>query len=439
MHARDRQRGKFPLAAALLISGLRAAALLCLFATTLSPLIVATGFMWPFVESKALWFRGTTGLAFVCWLTLCFVTSRWRLRFNPILGLFAAVVAALLLADVLAPIPVLSFFGRTERMEGFFGIAYLFLFALTATALLDTEAWRRRFVAACLGVSVLLALVSFWQFYMFTTAGRPEMQVFSTLGNPTYLAQYAAFMICLSFWRAAHAGWRSRLACIVVGVLNLAVLYLTQGRAAALALVGAGVAVAVLAADRDARRGVLAGVGGAAILLIAVPLLHDSLPWLPRYRFFLDFSWDDPRIVIWKHALTAIPQRPWLGWGQEGMLTSGGWMMKVDRAHNLVLDWLVQAGVLGLTLWLSLLGFMAYRVWETHAGVERAALCALLMIYFLTDMVLFDTLTSYFVLALTMVLVGSRPVRAGLQRQRQWSRQQWLDRAMREGCILRNA
>ena len=416
------------------MKGLRAAALVCLFATTLSPLVVAAGFTWPFVESKALFFRGATGLAFVCWLVLCLGDPRRRLQPNRVLALFAAVLAALLLSDLLAPIPLLSFFGRTERMEGYFGFAYLFLFTLTATALLDTEEWRRRFVAVVLGVSMLVCAIGIWQWQIFTAEGRPEVQVSSTLGNPTYLAQYAAFMICLALWLGSRASRAGMAACAAVALLNLWVLYLSQGRGAALALLAGGVVAAALG-NRETRRGVLAGTVAAAALLVVLPMLHDTGYGLPRFRGFTDFTWDDPRVVIWKHALGAIPQRPWLGWGQEGMLTSGGWVMKVDRAHNLFLDWLVQGGIVGLTLWLSLLVLLAYRVWETAAGLERAALFAVLTIYFLTDMVLFDTLTSYFVLALVMVLVGGRPVRAELQKERERS----LTLAMKEGCVLRNA
>ena len=398
---------------------LRALSLLFLFGAAASPLVVSTGFFWPFIEPKALWFRGMVGLSFALWIALCMGDRRYLPRPSLILALFGAVLALLLIANINALVPWLSFFGRTERMDGYFGFCYLGLFVLTATSLLDTDAWRRRFVAATLAVSVLVAGVGFWQVWAFSVRGRPELQVFSTLGNPTYLGQYAALMICLACWLSARARSFGRIGCALATILNLAILYLSQGRGAALALLAAGAVAVVSASDPAWRKGLLAGTIMAAAILVGMPLLHAYLPLLPRYRFFLDISLSDTRTQIWAMAWQAIERRPILGWGQEGMLVSGGWQFHVDRAHNLILDWLVQGGILGLALWLGLLAAVARRVWETQAGAERAALFALLVVYLVSDMVLFDTLTSYLVLGTVMALVGASPTRRDLVRYRQ--------------------
>ena len=395
--------------------GLRAAALTFLFAATLAPLIVWTGFSWPYIEPKALWFRACVGLAFTCWLVLCFGAVQWRPRANPVLLALGGVLAVMLLADLRAPIPLLSFFGRTERMDGYFGLAYFFAFVLTATALLDTEGWRRRFVAFALAVSVGVGLVGLWQFAQFVVQGRAFAQVTATLGNPVYLGQYAVLMFCLACWLAVRATRAGRVLLLAPLALNLLTLYLCQGRGAALALLAAGFVAAL--SLRRWRAPILLGTAVAFVLLVGLPFLHLG-PL--RFRQWTTIDFTDLRVTIWQMALATFAQRPWLGWGHEGMMVAGGWAVHVDRAHNLFLDWLVAGGVAGLLAWLSALGATAWRAWSAMEGGERTALWCFLTAYLVTDMVLFDTLTSFMALGTVMVLVGAAKPLTQLAGEREW-------------------
>lgn len=382
------------------MKGLRFLALSALFATTIAPIVMSMSFMWPFIEPKALWFRGFVGAAFAVWVVMGF-GGRCSPRLTSISALFAAVIGLLFIADLRAPLWQIAFFGRSERMEGFFGFCYLFLFLIAASALLDTEKVRRRFVGFHMAISLIVGAIGCWQVWMFWLQGRPEMQIFSTLGNPVYLGQYGVLMCLLALWWTVGAARRSLWFGVLTIAMANAMVFLSQGRGATLALLLAmGVLVLTLARGRAWALGTLAAAIG---LLVLLPALDHSLP---RVHRFIDIGADDPRFAIWEHALEYFRQRPWIGWGNDGMEVAGGWQYRTDRAHNLFLDWLVQGGVAGLALWLWLLGATVRRVWLTQQGAARAALLAFLTAYLVSNMTMFDTLTSYMLLITAMALVS---------------------------------
>ncbi len=71
-----------------------------------------------------------------------------------------------------------------------------------------------------------------------------------------------------------------------------------------------------------------------------------------------------PRLDSWKMAWNGIKERPLLGWGQEnfiGIYTVNpipfkGEQVWTDRAHNIVIEWLINAGILGLLSYMAILG-----------------------------------------------------------------------------------
>ena len=72
-------------------------------------------------------------------------------------------------------------------------------------------------------------------------------------------------------------------------------------------------------------------------------------------------------------AIKGFQERPILGWGQEnfnyvfnknydpGMWGQEQWF---DRTHNVILDWLVAGGILGLLAYLSIFFSTLYYVWR---------------------------------------------------------------------------
>lgn len=383
----------------------RLIALGCLFSTAAVPLIVSVSFVFPFIGPKVTAFRALTDLAVGAWL-VWWVMGRFKVpSLTPICTAFAIILISLFISDCMSQMPFLAFLSRSERMEGFVTFLHLGAFVFVASVVLDTEPIRRRFFAAQLLGSLLVGVVGWLSYLSFALNGRPAMQVFSTLGNPVFLGQYAALMCCMAAFLMART---SRFLCCFWGFVffvNFSMIYMSQSRGAAVAaIVGAAALVFLVSSPRVRLWGAVA-IGAAIFALIVGPLLNLGVP---RLRQITDSGFDDPRFWIWGIALKGIAQRPVFGWGQEGFLFAGGAEQAIDRAHNLLFDWLIVGGVFGAAAWGWFLWCVRGGIARAFEGGERAALYAFLVVYLVTNMFLFDTLTSYLALSSVAAVVAAR-------------------------------
>lgn len=373
-------------------------ALAALFATAAVPALVTPPLLFPFVTGKALWFRGCVDVAVAALAILQLWDQRLRVPWSRVLGTLLVVLLAIGIADWQAPYPRYAFFSRPERMDGYIELVHFAGFLVACAFLLDSEKRRRAYLWALVGSSIWVGIEGLVQEIYMWVLGIGWEQIGSTLGNPVFLGQYAAMMVCIAAFLWPKAGRRGRMVLAASGILDLAMIFLSQGRGAALALIAAGLVAAFAAGGRRAGLAVLLATGAAALLLVAVPTAM-VLADIPREHHFLDVSLSDPRFETWRIAVAAARMKPFLGWGQEGMLLAGGFPYHIDRAHNLVLDWLVAGGVLGLWAWVFFLAAIRREIALGFAGGERAALYACLAAYLVSDMFLFDTVSSYLLLA----------------------------------------
>ena len=119
------------------------------------------------------------------------------------------------------------------------------------------------------------------------------------------------------------------------------------------------------------------------------------------------------RLVLWKIALESFAERPILGWGQGNFIIpyAANYDSKLygnelwfDRTHNTLLQWLVDAGVIGLAGYLliaaavlSVLNKIRKKnVWSENQVIVFWAFAAG---YFIQSFFVFDALVSYFLLA----------------------------------------
>ena len=116
-------------------------------------------------------------------------------------------------------------------------------------------------------------------------------------------------------------------------------------------------------------------------------------------------------------ALKGFKERPILGWGQENfnyvfnknyepkMYNQEQWF---DRAHNIIMDWLVAGGILGLLSYFSLFFFGIFYLWRKRKNEnnnkisknnfslsDKAILTGLFAGYFFSNLFVFDNITSY--------------------------------------------
>lgn len=390
---------------------LRFAALTCLLLTGFVPIVMAPPLVYPFITGKAFCFRLLTDTAFVLWAILAALDHRYRPRYSRTLVVFIAVLAAALISDLRSDHPSNAFLSNVQRMDGYINLCHLFLFFLVASSLLEAERDRRRLIGGFVSASFIVALVAFYQLYLFTAQNEPTAQLWSTIGNPSYLGQYAALMMCLAAFMAAGAPrpwpWRA------MSLLNLVIVGLAQSRGAALAA-AAGITVCWFTTRSRHIKVAVLGMAALAVAGFAVPAIGG---WEPLVARFEHMSLDDPRVPAWQAALLAAQDRPFFGWGQEGFREAHlrhctAQCGLFDRAHNLVIDHLIEGGVFGALAWLWLLVAGREGIGKHFERDRRAALYGFLAVYVTSDMFLFDTLTSYLplvsVLAISATEVSSR-------------------------------
>ncbi|HUO56383.1 MAG TPA: O-antigen ligase family protein [Candidatus Paceibacterota bacterium] len=203
---------------------------------------------------------------------------------------------------------------------------------------------------------------------------------------------------------------------------DTAALFFTGTRGTVLGLVGgaivAGLLYALLAHNaRKVRPYVLGGV--AALVVLSGILWSARDTSFVKNIGFLDrlasISLTDDTVaarflnmgIAWK----GVQERPILGWGQENyaivfdkyydprMYAQEEWF---DRVHNIIFDWWIAGGTLGLLAYLSVFAATVWVLWRRNRGgaqaftiAEKSLITGLLVGYFIHNLTVFDNVTSY--------------------------------------------
>ena len=398
-----------------------------LLTAALVPLLVNLWGRQPFELPKAALLRSLVWVMVAVWLADLLLARRpsWRgLLRNPLLWPALALALVLALATGPAADRNLSLWGSYERAQGVATLlSYILLFLLVADRLRTPEQARRlvwMMVATALPLVILGLAQSFgWDSFGLTTDARSP--VFATLGRSTFLGAYLAMLLplTLALNLSEKRLWR-RLAIVGLVLGEIGVIILTRSRGALLAALVALLVFGLLWFwPRLSRRWRLIL---AALLLTGLGAGLVGAFWLERQA-----GSAAARLTIWQTSFELIAKRPWLGYGPDSLglifphvyppqlVYYQGRGVVVDRAHNLLLDWALTAGIAGLLANLALLvGFFAVgwrAVRQVHDLRQRglilaclAAVCANLA----GNLVSFDvtaTATAFWLLmALTVAL-----------------------------------
>lgn len=376
--------------------------------------IVWATFFFPYVVGKNFTFRIIIEIIFGAWVLLALLNAEYRPRLNVLLISVIAFVGIVALADVLGENFYKSFWSNFERMEGLVTLLHLLAYVIVAgTVMVKEELWLW-FWRISLGISFFIALHTFVQ-----SLSSDSIRLFSTLGNPIYLAVYALFHVFIALLLSARDGAtrNERLLYMAVLVTQLIALYLTATRGATLGLViglfitGCG----ILYSYRSEKRSRTIAVVGIAILVLVIGSFglarnSDFVQGNGTLKRFSNLSLSDStvfaRTVIWGMAWEGVKEKPILGWGQENfnlafakyydprMYAQEQWF---DRTHNVVFDWLIASGVLGLLAYISIFLSLLWCLYKSvhFNAVQKWLFVGLLVAYGLSNLTVFDTITSY--------------------------------------------
>jgi hypothetical protein len=205
--------------------------------------------------------------------------------------------------------------------------------------------------------------------------------------SANFLGSYAALNLCLAMRRIDKS---PRWVAIVPLIANVISLTLAQSR-------GAFAAAAVSGVIMLWRRFPWVVVLGLLICInfVVVATLHRGT--------------DDPRLGLWRIGFYGALARPWLGWGQGGLMAG---YTGLTVFYNIAIEWLAAAGVIGLSaaLWVYGEGVRAARR-------DRAAL-GFLAAFAVQGMFLYGTWVVYLPLVTLLAELAQVPPQIYRSRQK---------------------
>ncbi|MEK7584062.1 MAG: O-antigen ligase family protein [Patescibacteria group bacterium] len=324
-----------------------------------------------------------------------------------------------------------SFFGEWRRFGGFFDwfAVYVFFFSLVAV-MRGRELWDR-YSRYLVGISLLVSLFGLAQasnmfgLYFFDT------RVFSTLGNPAFLASYLMLASGFALYSFLAARGATRMYYAAVILMHMIVIYLTETTTVILAytmvitIAAAYFGIRRMTPNRvsgslirsiDFRRDITVIAIAAFVYLAAVGFVAvQSTAYLADARR-LDVASD--RLIVWKIAISGFVARPLTGWGTNNfyipfqryydptLYRGVGQTTFFDKAHNEFINHLAEEGILGfLTHTLVIMLPLLFMISRRDMPTKDRCITFFSIGYFIYLLLFFHSIadTLYFFISLALL------------------------------------
>jgi len=402
------------------------------------PILTTPPYFFPADWGKSIVFRSIMAVIMFlfCWQILykngkvCLPS----IKNNKIIWALAAFFIIFLLATVFSADPLFSLWGSPYRGGGFVTFAFCFVFSFLTFVLFKKEHWKKAWIFSII-IGILVSLVAIIQYYglfnkiFSNVSSRP----FSTMGNPILLAIYLVllFFITLAFAIKEKFSWK-KLAYFLILFLFAFVILLTGSRAAYLGTAIGGLYFLLFyptksseqnSAQKEFSKKIkIIKISIACLIILAAGfvfyanatkqypqfLKQNKLFKLVEQRLSFDFIKQDPRFAAWKIELNILKSKPLLGYGPENfsvgfdkhydpsipyLNTDVGWW---DRAHNILLDIGVQAGILAVIIYLTLFAVLLWSLRKIKS-LEAHSVQATLIGYLVANFFSFDSFSTYLI------------------------------------------
>lgn len=396
-----------------------------LFIVPFIPLLIFRDLFFPFITSKAFVFRIIVEIVFTAWLWLAIINKAYRPQKTALLWAVSIFVLMAALATVFGVNPLKSFWSNFERMEGLVTYLHLFAYFVVMAHVFQKKDWMI-FFNLFIVAGLLEDFYAFMQRLGFIASPQGGFRTDGTIGNPTYLAAYLIFVLALCIFLILNS--RNKLAKYfygMVGFLTLLAILFTASRGPTLGIL-IGVVVAALMyfflkrKTEDKKEKLYKKIILASLLFLVVAV---STIWLFKNTKFvqnspvlsrltsLSFSekTTKSRLTIWRMSFEAFKEKPILGWGPEnyGVVFAKYYRPELwpqepwfDRSHNIIFDWLINAGILGLLSYLGIFAAVFYLIRKGYLNKNISSestilFSVLLFVYFFQNLFVFDNLATY--------------------------------------------
>ena len=335
-------------------------------------------------------------------------------------------------STIFSSYPALSFFGSLDRQQGFLSYLLYFSFFLLLSFNLIVFKSRnskiffqavQRLVASVVLSGFLVSIYAILQFLGIDYYNWQEQAVytgraFSSLGQPNFLASFLLLVIPLSAYLIyINKKLITKIFFTFVLIINLLALIASSSRGGLLALLlGLGVLSVYLFFSKKLKWKKTIKISFLSLvifLLIASGVLVEKI--IPgRISSLLDFNSGSvsARVDFYQAAVSAISKKPLFGYGLDNLYSAflpyykSSWGVHgdigqvPDRAHNLILDILLNFGFVGLLFYLSL---YIYFFWLAIKIVKQEkwkylslSLSLASLLYFLSLLFSFSVVTTEF-------------------------------------------
>jgi len=396
------------------------------FSSLITLFLVFSKWLFPFVTSKQLVFNILIEILFVFYLVFILKFPAYRPKKSYVSFGLLAYFVALLFSLFVSVDSNLSFWGDLERLLGFFHLLhFLALYLITITVFRTKEEYHWLFNFMLLA-GLIISMV------MLISPAEKYSQ--SLLGNRAYFAAFTLFAIFLDllmFFRSKN--WWLKLVYIIPLFLFLLGLLKSDisGSHAGLAA-GLFVSILVLVIFSKNRK---IRYGGLSVLIVLIALF-SSLFYFKNHSVFdnnylgralRSFSWENTtlktRLISWKAAGNYLLDHPvnmifGVGLGNYALVFDRYFdadfynydrhATYFDRAHNNLVDVTATSGLFGLLTYLLFIVSLFYFLFKSYLQyrknndnpralnlLELSALSGLLVAYFVQNLAVFDSFSTY--------------------------------------------
>jgi O-antigen ligase/tetratricopeptide (TPR) repeat protein len=394
--------------------------LVCL--SLLAPLWVFKDLLFPYVTSKAFYFRICIELALPFYLYLLIVRPELRPKWkkSPLNVLMVIFLILNLISALLGVSVIRSLFGNFERMGGVYYLGHLTLLYFYVLMIAEFGgSYLKRFLQMVLAVALIVTING-----IFGKLGWPVLvmdpslptRVSSTLGNPIYLGSFLIVPLFLAiFLGIQEESIGKRITYYFSGFLFLVGILLSGTRGANVGLVGclffSALAYIVLTKNKKFKLYGSVLVVVFAIVCGALFAFNSKLPVNSDFRrlFTLKDSNTQARVIQWGVALKGYKDHPLFGVGPENYYVIGNLYYNpaifqfdrswFDKPHNYPLEILVTEGIFAFITYIAMMVFIVWAFYKGYKSglyglLEFCALFAGLLAYQIQNLTVFDTVPA---------------------------------------------
>jgi O-antigen ligase len=387
--------------------------------TLLTPLWVFKDLLFPFVTSKAFYFRILVEVTLPFYLFLLLRYPKYRP--SPKNPLTISVVAFLLfnlIAAVVGVNPLRSIWGNFERMGGEFylvhmGLLYFYVLMVGQMNLRALRLFLQLLVGLGAAVSLDGVMVQLTHNH-FLLADPSYPRISGTFGNPIFIASFLVLPMFLAAFFAASEDVPWKKICYwVAALLQAWVIFLSETRGSVVGMgVGILVAAVLYVVLHPVRR--VKVWGGSAVLSFAavVALLFSFHSYLPQssplHRVFnLQDHDTEARVLQWQVALRGYRDHPIFGVGPENyyFIANEYYNPQIyqydpswfDKPHNYLIEVLVTGGIFSFAAYVSLVVCSLWALWLAYRRdvLVLGEFCVLvcgIIVYQAQNFFVFDTI-----------------------------------------------